>query len=63
MILLNSLPDAYIIVRNVLQYTGTKPKLELVKYGIKARELELYAQKRNGNKLYVKSKIERKESE
>ena len=62
MILLNSLPPEYQVVKNALQYTGTVPKLDLIISGIKARELELNANKRNGNSLYVKGKTDRRES-
>ena len=43
MFLLNLLPDDYHVVKNVLQYTRIVSKLELVIFGIKARELELNA--------------------
>ena len=45
MILLNSLLPEYQVVKNALQYTGTVPKLDLIISGIKARELELNANK------------------
>lgn len=60
MILLNSLPNDYVVLRNVVQYTGNEPKLELVISCIKVRELELHANKRNDINLYVKSKTQRK---
>ena len=60
MILLNSLPEEYHVVKNALQYTGVVPKLDLVIFGIKARELELNASKRNGSNLFVKGKTNRK---
>jgi len=41
MILLNSLPDDYDVVKHALRYTGITPSLDLVISGIKARELEL----------------------
>ena len=62
MILLNSLPPEYQVVKNALQFTRTVPKLDLIISGIKARELELNANKRNGNSLYVKGKTDRRES-
>ena len=43
MILLNSLPDDYHVVKNALQYISIVPKLELVIFGIKASKLELHA--------------------
>ncbi|MDD0148768.1 hypothetical protein PSY31_24105, partial [Shigella flexneri] len=41
MILLNSLTEEYLVVKNALQYSGTVPKLDLIISGLKARELEL----------------------
>ena len=41
MILLNSLPDEYLVVKNALQYTGTVPSVDLIIAGLKFRELEL----------------------
>jgi len=60
MILLNSLPDEYDVVKHALRYTGIVPSLDLVVSGIKARELELGTSKKTGNNLFVKSKNEKK---
>ena len=54
MILLNSLPDEYNVVKHALQYTEIVPSLDLVIFGIKARELELNTSKKSGNNLFVK---------
>ena len=59
MILLNSLPDDYNVVKHALQYTGIVPTLELVISGIKARELELHTSKKPGNNHFVKGKFEK----
>ena len=56
-ILLNSLPDSYTVVKDSLQYTGTVPSLELVISGLKTREIDLKNQKRSsGSNLFVKEK-------
>ena len=60
MILLNSLPDEYDVVKHALRYTGIVPSLDLVVSGIKARELELGTSKKTGNNLFVKGKNEKK---
>ena len=62
MILLNSLPDDYDVVKHVLRYTGVISSLDLVISGIKARELELGTSKKSENNLFVKSKNEKKHS-
>ena len=60
MILLNSLPEEYNVVKHALQYTGIVPSLDLVISGIKARELELNSSKKPANNLFVRGKFERK---
>lgn len=62
MILLNSLPTEYQVIKNALQYTIIVPEFELVVVGIKVRELELNAQKwfGNDNNLFAKEKQIRK---
>ena len=60
MILLNSLPNDYDVVKHALQYTGITPSLDLVISGIKARELELNTSKKSGNNLFAKGKQEKK---
>ena len=60
MILLNSLPVEYQVVKNALQYTGIVPKLDLIISGVKARELELNSNRKSGNNLYVKGRTEKK---
>ena len=60
MILLNSLPDDYDVVKHALRYTSIVPSSDLVIMGIKARELELSTSKKSRNNLYVKSKNEKK---
>ena len=62
MILLNSIPAEYFVVKNALQYTGIVPKIELIVSGLKVRELELNANRKTGNNLYAKGKTERKKS-
>ena len=57
MILLNSLPDEYLVVKNALQYSGTVPSVDLIVFGLKSRELELKIQKHNGSNLFVKGKV------
>lgn len=54
LILLNSLPESYQVVKDALQYTGTIPKIELILSGLKARELELRLNRKSGNNLFVK---------
>lgn len=49
-------------VKNALQYTSIVLKFELVIFGIKAREPELNASKRNGNNRFVKGKSNRKDT-
>ena len=56
MILLNSIPAEYFVVKNALQYTGIVPKIELIVSGLKVRELELNANRKTGNNLYAKGK-------
>jgi len=60
MILLNSLSDDYNVFKHALQYTGIVPSLDLVIYGIKARELELNTSKKLGNNLFLKGKFKKK---
>ena len=57
MILLNSLPDNYDVVKHALRYTSILPSLDLVISGIKARELELSTSKKSGNNLFIKGKF------
>lgn len=45
MIMLNSLTDDYLVVKNALQYTGAVPSIDLIVSRLKARELELRVQK------------------
>ncbi|GAB2267012.1 hypothetical protein Dimus_037929 [Dionaea muscipula] len=57
MILLQSLPDEYFVVKNSVKYSGVTPTVELVISGLKARELELNIDKRKGSDLlFVKGK-------
>jgi len=56
MILLNSLPDDYNVVKHALQYAGIVPTLNLVISGINAKELELSTSKKPSNNLFVKGK-------
>ncbi|GAB2274337.1 hypothetical protein Dimus_039084 [Dionaea muscipula] len=57
MILLQSLPTEYDVVKNSLKYSGMTPTVELVISGLKARELELNIDKRTGSDLlFVKGK-------
>jgi len=58
MILLNSLSEDYNVVKHLLQYII--PRLELVIFGIKARELELNTSKKLGNNLFIKGKSDKK---
>ena len=60
MILLNSLPDDFNVVKHALQYTDIVPTLDLVISGIKARELELNTSKKSVNNLFVKGKSDKK---
>ena len=60
MILLNSLPNDYDVVKHALWYNGIVPSLDLVIFGIKARELELSTSKKLGNNLFVKGKNEKR---
>ena len=53
MILLNSLPDNYNVVKHALRYTGIVYSLDLVISSIKARELELGTSKKFGNNFFV----------
>ena len=62
MILLNSLPDDYNVVKHALQYTSIVPTLELVISGIKARELELHTSKKPSSNLFVKGKFEKRQN-
>lgn len=39
MLLLNLLPNEYLVVKNALQYTRLVPKLDLLIVGIKSKEL------------------------
>ena len=50
---MNSLPNVYQVVKNVLQYIGTVSKFDFIVSGIKARELELNASKRNGSNFLI----------
>ena len=59
--MLNSLPEEYSVVKNVLQYSGIVPTVELVTSGIKAREQELKVTKRSSNNLFAKGKPDRKD--
>ena len=56
MILLNSIPENYQVVKDAFQYTGTMPSFDLIVTGLKTREIELKNQKRSGTNLFVKSK-------
>ena len=60
MILLNYFLDDYNVVKHVLQCTGIVPSLDLVIFGIKARELELNTFKKPYNNLFVKEKFDKR---
>ena len=60
MILLNSLPDEYNVIKHALQYNGIVPSLDLVISEIKVRRLELNTSKKLGNNLFVKGKFEKR---
>lgn len=59
MILLNSLPKDY-NVNHALQYIGIVPRLELVIFEIKARELKMNTSKKPRSNLFVKRKSDKK---
>ncbi|GAB2295643.1 hypothetical protein Dimus_038371 [Dionaea muscipula] len=59
-ILLQSLPEEYAVVKNSLKYSGTTPTVELVLSGLRARELKLNINKRGSHGLFVKHKSAKK---
>ena len=61
-ILLNCIPAKYHVVKNALQYIGIVPKLDLFFSCLKAREIELIANRKTRNNLYAKCRIKKKES-
>ncbi|CAM8934809.1 unnamed protein product [Rhodiola kirilowii] len=57
MILMNSLPDQYQVVKDAFQYTGTVPAYDLLCSALRTRECELKNLKsRSGSGLFVKNK-------
>ena len=56
MILMNSIPENYQIVKDAFQYTGTVPSYDLFCSALRTRELELKNQKnKSGANLFVKN--------
>ncbi|RYF45582.1 MAG: hypothetical protein EOO38_15735, partial [Cytophagaceae bacterium] len=57
MILMNSIPDSYQVVKDAFQYSGTVPSYDLLCSALKTREMELKTQKsKSGTNLFVKNK-------
>ena len=56
MIILNSIPDTYQVVKDIFQYSTTMPTFDQVCNALKTREFELKNKKRVGNNLFVKTK-------